>query len=368
MGVTAQQIEKVLRAVGGYGGQGWSMSTLAREANEAMQGSGITTREGVAAFLTQCMIESDHFRVTEEYHGSSTSYAPYFGRGFIQCTFKANYASFGRWCKARGLIGNANEFVNRPSLLAADKWKWLTAVWYLSTRHNLIGLCNQGKIDEVGAGVHAGDPNLVHSWYPSQANTQNALYQRNRFDKNRRYYRAFLAAGVTAPGPAAFRYDPPEGSWTTRRIQRNVFVNDDGVYGEATRDAVKKAQKKLGVAADGLWGEKTQRAMKKAQRAGDYPKPKKAKPKKKGFDPGLTVDGKAGPATIKALQRFLAVDRDGKIGPETAKAMQRWLKVKVDGDVGPATVRALQRKVGAKVDGQWGATTTRHLQRFLNRH
>src|SRR5699024_884150 len=101
---------------------------------------------------------------------------------------------------------------------------------------------------------------------------------------------------------------PPKGSWTVRRIQRNVGVPDDSVYGPATRDAVKAAQKKLGVTPDGLWGPATQRAMKKAQRAGDYPKPKKtaakpkSKPKKKGFDPGLTVDGKAGPATIKGLQ------------------------------------------------------------------
>ena len=81
----------------------------------------------------------------------------------------------------------------------------------------------------------------------------------------------------------------------------------------------------------------------------------------------LAVDGVRGPATVKALQRWLKVAADGKLGPQTITAMQRRLGVKADGGLGPVTTRALQRLVGATADGIWGKNTTRALQRYLNK-
>ena len=83
--------------------------------------------------------------------------------------------------------------------------------------------------------------------------------------------------------------------------------------------------------------------------------------------PTLAVDGVRGPATVKALQRWLKVAADGKLGPQTITALQRRLGVKADGGLGPITTRALQRLVGATADGIWGKNTTRALQRYLNK-
>lgn len=86
----------------------------------------------------------------------------------------------------------------------------------------------------------------------------------------------------------------------------------------------------------------------------------------------LTVDGKRGPLTVKALQRALNarlgtdLDIDGKEGPKTVKAEQRYLRVAVDGKRGPETIKAEQRRTGARVDGKDGDNTTRMLQRALN--
>lgn len=87
----------------------------------------------------------------------------------------------------------------------------------------------------------------------------------------------------------------------------------------------------------------------------------------------LVVDGRFGPKTIAALQRWLNAQGyrlvvDGKMGPLTRKALQRRLGVKADGKIGPISTRALQRLVGATPDGKWGPKTTAALQRFLNAH
>src|SRR5699024_7922970 len=107
--VTGPQIRAAVASVGGVGGQKWSWDELARGANESLSQAGITTRQGAAVFISQCMVESAYFRTTTEY-GSSLRYDPYRGRGFIQRTFKSGYQSFGRFMKALGKVSDANYF------------------------------------------------------------------------------------------------------------------------------------------------------------------------------------------------------------------------------------------------------------------
>lgn len=59
---------------------------------------------------------------------------------------------------------------------------------------------------------------------------------------------------------------------------------------------------------------------------------------------------------------------DGKMGPKTNKAIQKWVGTTQDGKIGPKTVKALQKKVGATSDGKWGSGTTKALQKFLNKN
>lgn len=121
-------------------------------------------------------------------------------------------------------------------------------------------------------------------------------------------------------------------------------------------------------------------------------------------DGKLTVDGRAGVATMRALQRFLNTGRggalsiDGRAGEATWSALQRYLSAPyVDGQIsrqsyrpvelgngivdresawqhtgrgsdGSQTVKLLQSWTGAGADGIWFEGTTRALQRKLNDH
>ena len=107
----------------------------------------------------------------------------------------------------------------------------------------------------------------------------------------------------------------------------------------------------------------------------------------------LTVDGRLGTATVKALQKRLGVAQDGRAGEGTWKALQRLLGTPQDGAVshqsyratelgngvvprawrftgrgskGSKMVAALQKRVGVKADGIWYQGTTKALQKAIN--
>lgn len=127
-----------------------------------------------------------------------------------------------------------------------------------------------------------------------------------------------------------------------------------------------------------------------AIRKGSSAKPSAPKPAAKGK---LDVDGRLGPATAKALQKWVGTTRDGKLGHNSWKKLQKKLGTPVDGVIskqsykaselgtaitqgwdytgrrssGSTAVRALQKKIGASADGIWGEGTTKKLQIFLNK-
>lgn len=104
--------------------------------------------------------------------------------------------------------------------------------------------------------------------------------------------------------------------------------------------------------------------------------------------PPLVVDGSGGPATVRALQRFLGTPQDGEVsgqpksldkyhpaltavrygsgGSACVKALQKWLGIKPDGYWGKDTSKALQYAIGVDDDGIFGAASMRALQKFLN--
>ncbi|MDO5635050.1 MAG: transglycosylase family protein [Micrococcus sp.] len=65
----------------------------------------------------------------------------------------------------------------------------------------------------------------------------------------------------------------------------------------------------------------------------------------------------------KAASGKLAVD--GRFGPASTRAMEKWLGTSVNGSMSSADIRALQRKVGARADGRMGPETTRKVQQYL---
>lgn len=80
----------------------------------------------------------------------------------------------------------------------------------------------------------------------------------------------------------------------------------------------------------------------------------------------LTVDGKWGPATTRALQRALGTPVDGVISSQPRNSVTEALYGGVTwGSKGSPMVRELQRIVGAYADGKLGPATIRQLQRYL---
>ena len=82
----------------------------------------------------------------------------------------------------------------------------------------------------------------------------------------------------------------------------------------------------------------------------------------------LVIDGRLGPATVRALQRWAGVRPDGVLGPVSWRAIQRKVGVPVDGRPGPRTWAAIQRRIGVPADGSPGRVTYTALQRYLNSH
>ncbi len=83
--------------------------------------------------------------------------------------------------------------------------------------------------------------------------------------------------------------------------------------------------------------------------------------------PNLAVDGEFGPATVTALQKFLAVTQDGAFGYDTAYALQNYLGgIAVDGDFGVGSITRLQEHLRVTADGVMGPQTVSALQERLN--
>ena len=198
MAITGAQIRSVLNSVGAGTGTVTTFDQLAAGADQAMRIAGIKTLNAAAAFMATMAQESAYFRTTTEY-GSGQSYAPYIGRTFQQLTWRDNYAAFGTWCKARGLVTDASIFVNNPSALSAYQWAWLGGAYYFSAPRswdgyrNLVEVADSGSILMVSRAVNAGNP----FW----TGTPNGMSERTTM------YNAFRALGAsiipgntTAPG------------------------------------------------------------------------------------------------------------------------------------------------------------------------
>ena len=106
----------------------------------------------------------------------------------------------------------------------------------------------------------------------------------------------------------------------------------DGVYGDATTEGVKKMQTDLGVTADGVYGPTTHDALKGKGKS--IVMELQTELQTYGYYDG-EIDGDYGQATqdaVKKLQTDLGVTADGKFGSETADAFE---KAVADGTLTP---------------------------------
>lgn len=199
------------------------------------------------------------------------------------------------------------------------------------------------------------------------------------------------APAKPSPSKPKSKWVTVTGSWTGQtlkkghhgkpvtQLQKKMGIKADGYFGDDTYKAVRSTQSKAGITVDGLAGKATYQALTK-KKSSTSNKPKAS----------VTVDGKWGKSTTKALQKALGTPVDGIIskqprnsvsqslysntvqfgsgGSNVIVALQRKIKVNADGKLGPATIRALQRYLGTTQDGVLSrpSTATKELQRRLN--
>ena len=156
------------------------------------------------------------------------------GRGVIQLTGRDNYTAFGK------SVGMSPEQVidyvqTKKGALESACWYW--ASWKINAA------CDNSDIVLMTKLVNGGTIGLE--------------------DRRKHYEQALAVLGGAVPAPIANAAAIPgvlkKGSTgeTVKRLQAELGLEDDGVFGSGTESAVKKWQAANGLAADGIVGPKT---------------------------------------------------------------------------------------------------------------
>jgi hypothetical protein len=157
---------------------------------------------------------------------------------------------------------------------------------------------------------------------------------------------AFLLAGA---GTAAAALKKGDRGPNVAKVQRWLNQPDDGIFGPATKAAVKRFQRRQGLTPDGVVGPATWAALRRGHRA--------AKRRNAAASPRVRSRGGA----VRSLQRRLGIAADGVFGPATEAAVKRFQRrrgLTPDGVVGPATWAALGRPGASTVLKRGGASPT----------
>ena len=117
----------------------------------------MTDRRTVAAIIGESAQETDWMCSLIEYGGPRTRYAPYFGRGCIQLTWRDNYAGFGQWLHGLGVVADPDVFVHNPDLVTSWPYPWLSAIYYF-VRHISQDYIQSENWNAVSGLINAGDP------------------------------------------------------------------------------------------------------------------------------------------------------------------------------------------------------------------
>jgi len=156
------------------------------------------------------------------------------GRGVVQLTGRDNYTAFG---KSVGLT--AEEVID---YVTTKKGALESACWYWASR-KINAACDNSDITLMSKLVNGGTIGLD--------------------DRKKHYDQALAVLGGAVPAPITHAASIPgvlkKGSTgeNVKRLQAELGLDDDGVFGAGTEAALKKWQTANGLAADGVAGPKT---------------------------------------------------------------------------------------------------------------
>ena len=145
-----------------------------------------------------------------------------------------------------------------------------------------------------------------------------------------------LALAVPASAVAARVLKKGAHGPRVAKVQRQLGIPADGIFGPGTKAAVKRFQRAHGLVADGVVGPATRAALRRA--GGGRSSKQHRHRSSRGNKTPHRQDA------IRALQRRLGITADGIFGPATATAVKRFQRRRglvADGIVGPATWTAL---------------------------
>lgn len=134
---------------------------------------GMTGRECVAAIIGECAQETDWFCSLVEYGGQNARYAPYFGRGCIQCTWESNYRACGDWAGGLGYGTSGAAMAANPGRMAEMPFAWLSAIWYFAA-HIPSHYWESRNWNAISGLINAGNAGYYTSGYELRARSINA--------------------------------------------------------------------------------------------------------------------------------------------------------------------------------------------------
>jgi peptidoglycan hydrolase-like protein with peptidoglycan-binding domain len=196
----------------------------------------------------------------------------------------------------------------------------------------------------------------------------------------------FVAIESAAPAEASTQGHHPELREGSRgdavaRLQRELGIAADGVFGPATLARVKSFQRGHGLMSDGIVGPATWAALGMGGRAnasagagaGAHLPAGRVQELQRLL--GIGVDGIWGPQTLHAVRSFQArhgLAVDGVAGPLTFAALERGSsaghRAPVRFSPSSGSVRDLQRRLGLSADGVFGPQTRGAVLSFQRRH
>lgn len=136
----------------------------------------MTDRRTVAAIIGESAQETDWMCSLVEYGGPFTRYAPYFGRGCIQLTWRNNYAGFGQWLRGLGVVADPDVFVRQPDLVATWPYPWLSAIYYF-VRHIGQAYVQREDWNAISGLINAGNPDYYVPSYELRSRSVRAALE-----------------------------------------------------------------------------------------------------------------------------------------------------------------------------------------------